>query len=345
MKSLTTFLLTVFLCSQLFAQTIESSAVWKHNFGEGYPCSSFLLDGNHLYFSAGSTKLRKLDASTGKMIWEAQTDIGFKGFIHGFDHDKAHIYLNGTSNGIHKVRKSDGSVVWSYDARFDDDVLNSVTLKNEILYVNPLDSGYFLALNAKDGKIHWLTDLESPVLGYSIEKDRIYCQQYNGHFTMIDLKSGKILKENKQLEKNRFYYRPMIWDNVVIACAPSKQIVAFNKKTLETVWTNTSGYFNMFSDDDHLFAYDHEFLYRIDPANGQELWKIRTGGRWMYKPNVVGSKVYLQGRRSFHILDLKTGKELHKEQFDHKSYTQPYIDRDFMYIGYGGIILKAPTPK
>lgn len=345
MKSLTTLLFTAFLCSLLFAQNIESSAVWKHNFGEGYPCSSFLLDGNNLYFSAGTTKLRKLDTSTGKMVWEAQTNIGYKGFIHGFDHDKDHVYLNGTSNGIHKIRKSDGSVVWNYAARFDDDVLNNVTLKNDILYANPLDSGYFLALNAKNGEVHWITDLESPVLGYTIEKDRIYCQQQSGTFTVIDLKSGKVLKENKLFEKNRFYYWPMMYGNTAIACSPGKQITAVNKKTLETVWTNDTGYFNMFSDDDHLFAYDYEFLYRIDPANGKELWKIPTGGRWMYKPNVVGSKIYLQGRRTFHVLDLKTGKELHQERFDHKSYTQPHIDGDFMYIGYGGTILKAPTPK
>jgi len=92
-------------------KTDEPVKLWQYNCS-GPITASLVLDGGVLYAAGEDTKLYKLDASTGKMLWAMPFFAGQK-ILHTPVVGRSLVYLNAGRNGLFGVSKESGQEVWN----------------------------------------------------------------------------------------------------------------------------------------------------------------------------------------------------------------------------------------
>ncbi|MFT5777102.1 MAG: outer membrane protein assembly factor BamB [Crocinitomicaceae bacterium] len=320
---------------------IDADATWKYQFESGYPNRNPSLDDEHIYFGSDMTPVKCLDRKTGELIWTSVAKVGSKGFFHTMAQDDESIYINGTQGIIYKINKEDGKVLWQKECRFDDDILNKITLLNDILYVNPYDS-VFLALNT-DGEEVWKTKLPTLIFSYTISDGEIYGNIGNGELVVLDALSGKIVHQKLVTKKSRFFPEPFVSDKTVIVSHTDGVLKAYDLQ-LKMKWSNAKdNYFRFYQVGDALVVMQKNKMLRLNPENGALIWEY-TVGDLQVAPTFFEGNIYVQGRDDFSILDVETGDLMYVSLFKHKSFMQPIVTRDEMILGYSGTILRIANP-
>jgi len=324
---------------------IEVKLLWRYDFAEGgYPNQRSAIDDKAFYFGSDLGNIRALDKETGKRIWEANTELGSKGFFHTIAQDDEYLYCNGTQGNIYKIDKKNGEVVWTVKTRFDDDVLNKINVVGDMIYANPVLQEFF-ALN-KDGEEVWKTKLPDLVFSYTIHNDKIYANVGVGSFMVLDASNGRILTTKEISGKFNYYPEPAIAENtVIISDLSTRQLKAFDSETMREKWIDSTHQFlSAYESNGVILAISNNQFARLSPADGSILWEVKDKYPRICDPVVFDDKVYLQSREKFIVIDVKSGKVLYESDFKHKSFMQPLVTKDAIYMGYNGKIMKAERP-
>ena len=323
---------------------IDAEPYWEYDFGSGYPNQNPAIDEANFYFGSDMTPVTCLDKNSGTVRWVSDVKVGSKGFFHSIAQDENFLYFNGTQGTIYKVDKNDGKATWSVKVPFDDDVLNKITVYNNLLFVNPLVK-MFIALD-KNGKEVWSTELSNPVFSYTIENSMIYANVGFGDFVVLDAKSGEILNQKHISSKVNFYPTPIVSKETLLLCDVGKEtITGYNPLTLEEKWKDSTNQFKgMYQSGEMVFAISDSEFSRLSPVDGSLLWSVPGEFDRICNPTVSAGKVFIQTRYMFFIIDTKNGNVLLRTPFEHMSYTQPLITENGIYVGYEGMITKLKHP-
>lgn len=324
---------------------VDENAEWIYDFEKGYPTCNMVLDDGVLYFGSTKTEITKLDASTGKRIWESKVSLVRKGFIHPIASDKSYLYFNGTQGNLYKVSKETGELIWTYEARFDDDVLCNIAIHKELLYVNTVDKD--LLVLDKDGELVWRLFFGSPISTFVISKNKLYGNLRNGELVVVDLKLKKMVKKIPLFSSSRGYYMSVVNKRTLILSNSNDSIVGLNVKTLKVKWTNENQILGLNSDG-IIISNDRENnrLLRISPQTGETIWSIQAsfGKKHLYSV-LFDNKLYVQkSKRKFLVLNPKTGKILAISSLPFKTWTKPVITKEYMYLGKNGKVFKVKNP-
>ena len=224
---------------------------------------------------------------------------------------------------------------------FDDDILNKVTVVEDMIFVNPV-SKEFLAFN-KEGKELWRTQLTDLAFSYTIHNDKIYANIGMGSFVVLDASNGRILTTKNTSGIINYYPEPAIAENTVIICDLSrKQLKAYDSETMREKWIDSTHQFmGAYESDGVVLAISNNRFSRISPSDGSILWEVKDKYPRICDPVVYDDKVYLQSREKIIVVDVKNGKVLYESIFKHKSFMRPIVTKDALYIGYNGRIMKA----
>ncbi|MDZ4757293.1 MAG: PQQ-binding-like beta-propeller repeat protein [Bacteroidota bacterium] len=352
MKTLSKIQLCLLLLSSLAANAQEENSIlkdsiWSYSIYK-YPCELPLIDSNSVYLGADVSPITCLDKKTGKLKWMLDVELAIhkKGFLHTIVGDnKGRIYFNGTAKNLYAADKKTGKILWKFDLKFDDDVCTKISLFNDTLFLNPVNP-IFIALTTA-GKVAWATDLSKFCTGYTMDKSTIFCQLKGGGFCLLSRRNGKLLKFVSETSRGEvFAHPPKYFDNTIVLGNERDSVRGLDKATFKTLWS-LNGAIIQCADNEQLYIHNDTLFMKTDPRNGNQLWRIYGDFAWFLQPTVYKSKVYLQTRHRFYIIDNETGEILYECPFNHKSYTKPIVENGIIYLGYAEnyVAVQDPTEK
>lgn len=323
---------------------IEKNIEWLNNSIKGEPSRNLLFDESSIYFGTMANKITKIDAYTGETIWVSNIPFGRNGFFHPLSADDDYFYCLGTQENIYKGSKKNGEIIWTYLAKFDDDVPNKITIFQDLLLVNPSDNK-FIAIN-KSGNLTWSTELESPVVSYTVNKDIIYGHLQNGNFIKINAVNGEVLNKARVFNPRRIYYEPAIINQTLLMTNSQDSLIGIDINSSKVKWVNHLDTINHFSRAGEIvLATSKHKLYRISPETGTTLWSIPLKTYDWIQTVYYDKAIYLQNSgNNFLIINPENGEILFSSPFYYKSFTLPIVTKKSIYTGFYNGISKFKNP-
>ncbi|GEM_PF-6733116 len=325
---------------------IENKVHWLQTDIEGNLTQHPAMDDRAIYLGSDKMGVSCISRKSGRIIWEAPLEQRFRGVFHTIAQSDSYLYFNGMQGGIYKVRKKDGKIIWWVDAPFDDDMLNKMILKDDMLYLNPLDRS-FLALDTNGIKV-WQTSLPEIVFSYTMADDKIYAYCDKGELIILNAVTGEIVGRRKAGEPALFYPTPVVVSNKLLVCdLATKTLRAFDAKSdfLNQIWENSEQQVTGIYASNGIVCYLSDNAFgRISPKDGSIIWSVPGDFKRICEPTFFDGKVYLQSRKEFIIVDAKTGEIEHRSVFERKSFMQPIVTNNAIYVGYEGNLLKLKHP-
>lgn len=168
------------------------------------------------------------------------------------------------------------------------------------------------AMENRTGKIQWAAE----GIGYqgspTIVGDKIYCNDIQGRFLILDLKTGQKLWEYFMIPKGNNWssVTPAVKENIVITGSSDGTVFAFDVEKKEKLWEFKSGesifrcsayntdYRSLLSsptisgDIVYLGSGDGK-LYALDIKNGEKKWEFNFGVPVLSTPAVVDNWLYI----------------------------------------------------
>ena len=184
---------------------------------------------------------------------------------------------------------ADGDVIWDLPIRENDDVpaVASVGLAydNGLVYVVSGD-GIVYAIEP-EGEIVWQQDTKNILRSAPVIKDgHLYVLSANNELFVLNTKDGSVAWTYKNLETDTNLLgmgNPALAYGVAVVPFSSGEIVAFDDKTGQVLWSNTLlSYrtFNQIADLSHILAapvIDGGVVYLIGNAHQMGAFKLKTG--------------------------------------------------------------------
>ncbi len=108
----------------------------------------------------------------------------------------ANHYFAASGAQIFAVNKHNGASVWQQS--IGNDISAGIATYNDLLLLGTVD-GYVVAVDASQGKIRWLADMGSEVIGLATDNDKaIAAKTANGHLHILAPDTGNILWSRKE---------------------------------------------------------------------------------------------------------------------------------------------------
>lgn len=205
-----------------------------------------------------------------------------------FTSDGTSVLVPSADHYLYALKPKDGSRSWRTDlgAPLSAEVV-SVTVDDEQLACTV--AGHDLVLIDLDGKIRWRTDIGGNHGGtVASDGDAIYVGSGDGNAYAVESSTGKIRWKVRIADHSDANYP-------------------------RTAYSSWSAYIRLLPDDGVLFT-TYEFAYRLDRANGDQVWATDTSqGQLLYTPPTVteeGILLFNGSNGSAHLHDPASGKEI-----------------------------------
>jgi len=268
---------------------IKIEEVWSESVGVGTDEQSLKLVpavGAGKIFAADRDGLvQARDLQTGRLIWEAETEINFSGGP-GLGRD---VVILGSSNAeVVALNIETGAQLWK--STVSSEVLSVPVVGNDIVAVRTTD-GEVVALDAKTGGKRWAYERNAPALSLRgtgsplISGDNIIAGYDNGKLIALRLNDGKYVWETSiAIPKGRTEIErlvdldvdPIVNNSVIYIASYQGGVAAVSELDGDVLWRNetASSHSGLSNDFSYLYLTDSEsHVWQVDQHNGASLWK------------------------------------------------------------------------
>ena len=272
-----------------YSPEVKIEEVWKESVGVGTDQQSLKL-----LPAVGAAKIvaadrnglvQARDLQTGRLIWEAETDVQFSGGP-GLGRD---VVILGSSNAeVLALNIETGAVLWK--SIVTSEVLSVPVVGNDIAVVRTTD-GEVVALDAKTGGKRWAYERNAPALSLRgtgspvISGDNVIAGYDNGKLIALRLSDGKYVWETSiAIPKGRSEIErlvdldvdPIVNNDVIYIASYQGGMAAISEADGDVLWRNetASSHSGLSSDFSYLYLSDAEsHIWQVDQHNGASLWK------------------------------------------------------------------------
>ena len=276
--------------------TVDLEVVWKKNIGEHNGSNFDIFHYEEFLFTATSDgTVKKLDKSTGDVLWEKNIIFTITSGISGDDEN----LIFSTSDGFLWSMNHDGELIWK---TLLGGAVNSLPIIHDSKITLKLNSYKIIQLNVKDGSIIWKYQAAIPPLtfksaGKLAQSDNVvYLGLPSGKLIAIDSPTGGLVWESNisrpkgatDIERaNDMTSHPVIDGPIIYGITTNGDISSLDRRNGKTIWTQPlSSFYGMVFNGSSLFVtHDTGSVYAVNKDDGEIKWrqstlkfrKIRTG--------------------------------------------------------------------
>ena len=247
--------------------------------------------------------------------------------------------------GVKALDYKSGKLLWSF--KVDKGVESSPALYEGKLYFGAND-GFLYALDAKSGELLWKIDTGAEILSSPVAAEgMLFFVNSADHIFAADALTGKSLWRYKRggggLYSIRMASSPSYREGILYLGFTDGTVAALVAFDGSVVWENnlTSRHGLRFTDIDsspvldgdtlYVASYD-DWLFAIDAAEGDILWKVRTGG--FSTPVVDEKRLYFGDKKGrFLAFDKNSGERVWEYTLKEGVPTSAIIIGDYIIFG------------
>ena len=315
---------------------------WKFKTGGPVQSSASLSDGN-VYFGSGDSSLYAVDEKTGQLLWRFRT----AGPVHSTPAIDNGIIFFGSYDGVfYALDKDNGSIEWTFktdgerrfaakgihgnkpkDSLMQDEwdfFLSSPVVKDDIVYFGT-GSGYFYALNKKNGDQKWKFKTgeiihSSPAVAYG----NVYFGSWDTYLYALNSETGKEVWKFKTGEDTAYYNQTgiagsaMIADSILFFGCRDAHLYALDAINGKLKWKRFNDYSwvscspVVYKDKLIYTTSDSKSLVALNKLTGDSIYQVDNAKGWILSsPSLAGNTVYfgdLLG--NLNAFDADNGKRL-----------------------------------
>jgi len=278
------------------------------------------LVGDAVYAAARDGTVRRLDAASGRLRWQASAGSRLSA---GVGADAASVAVANEEGEVTVLEAATGKLRWR--ARVSSEVLAAPTLGAGLVLVRSIDNRIF-AFGAEDGKRRWVYQrAASPLIvrtpaGAVIDGDSVYAGFRGGKLAAIALSNGGLRweatvalpKGSTELERvTDVVGAPVVQGREVCAAAYQGRVACYEMANGRQIWARElSSLTGVSADARYAFAADDRgAVHALEHASGRSVWKQdRLAHRELSLPLPVGNAVAVGDFEGYvHFLARDTG--------------------------------------
>ncbi len=328
-------------------QTLWTASAGKGTDGQRLELVPYVHDGR-VYVADSEGNVEALDATNGRRIWEAETELALSGGPGAGDG----LVLVGSRDGdLVALDAANGQEKWR--TQLTSEILSVPKAANGRVVVHTMDGNLF-GLNAADGKKVWNFKRSVPVLSLRgssspvINGNKVICGFASGKLISFDLLTGELLWESSiSISSGRTELERMVdidgklavVDGVIYVATFQGDLAAVSLDTGVVLWRrDMSSHAGVDADMFQVYIADAEDqVWAIDPQNGAALWKQkRLHARKLSAPAVLGKFVLVGDLEGYvHWISSENGSLVGRTRVgDAPISTSPIIREGVAYV-YG----------
>ena len=332
--------------------SIQIQTLWSTTAGEGTEGQRLELVPyvykDKVYVADSEGNVEALNASTGKRLWEVETELPLSGGP-------------GAGGGLVLVGSRDGDVV-ALDAasgqeqwrkRVSSEILSVPQTDLGMVVVHTMD-GRLFGLSAESGEEVWSYTRSVPVLSLRgssspvISGTKVICGFASGKLMAFDLVSGELLWESSiSAPRGRTELERMvdidgelaIVEGVVYVATFQGDLAAVSEDTGVVLWRrNMSSHAGTGADFRQIYVSDAEdYVWAVEPRNGAALWKQKKlRARKLSAPAVMGDFILVGDFEGYvHWLSNEDGRMVARIRVGKEPISTPPIVKEGVAYVYG----------
>lgn len=344
--------------------------IWAFETG-GQIWSTPVVNGETIFFGSDDGNFYALDLSSGEEIWRFSTDglVRSRGAICD-----GKVVFAGDDGLLYALDPVSGAVVWELDTEsgdisrrlpapdppYDYDYIASSPVCFEgNVYVGSA-AGDLLAVDLASGKEDWRFETNGKIRSTPLAHGgRIYLGSWDQHIYALDAATGE---EIWKFDTGGIVQSsPAMGEGMLFVGSRNPKVFALNMDTGEPAWeyVHADGSWvessAVHADGTvYIGSSDALALQALNPADGAELWRYKTGGWSWSTPVVSGDTVYIGAvsaypyyfegvtlERGLHAVDRNTGTSKWRFETDELTggyltggvYSSPAVTDRAIYVG------------
>ncbi len=304
------------------------------------------------------------EVRTPEIKWK--TYIGIQGYLNNTIINSGDVYVGSSGNthnqpdsldGIYSVKKSTGKINWHFKTLTD---ANGVAFSKNKIYATS-DDGYLRCISAGDGKEVWSIQREGELYSQPLViNNSVIIGDATGVILIIDINSGKIIKENKVASSN--VRGGLSSDGENIYATFVEGIIACLDKNGNLKWKVKGEFNDQFGEDFYgIYAsptiydnnlivpfirstyYDTPAVYAYNKTNGELVWRATdnsgdTSGNVRSSVAIANGYIYYGSTYSNTLARLNLADGILVNEYPmgkptHPHWPSPVIANNMLYLG------------
>jgi outer membrane protein assembly factor BamB len=289
--------------------------LWKYSAGKdaGFDATAVVAHGA-IYAGDNAGTFHAIRLADGTAIWKKE--FADSGFGASAAIEKGQLYVGDMNGAIYCLATADGKELWNQ--KLDGEVYAGPSLNGEdVLFTS--EAGTLSCRNKHDGKERWQFHIEAPLrCTPTISGGRVVLAGCDSLLHLIDVADGKEIATveidgptgaTPAMRDERAYFGTESGTFFAVG------IPADGEKKPTVAWTYRDPQRNhpiraAAVVDKHVVVYGSQgkAIYGLDPASGQEKWKVPTRSRVESSPVIAGNRVVVATTAGkIYLLDTATG--------------------------------------
>ena len=306
----------------LWTANLGSDSLWASNEASGNlsPLDVFVYE-NFLFSISHDGRIKKIDLSSGKFIWEKTFDFKVTAGISG---DSDYLFFVSSEGDLWCLDHS-GKELWK---TYVGGQVAVSPLPYALSVTVKLNYNKFVQLNSLDGSIKWQYQSSNPPLTINTQGRMVYGDGViysglpEGKLAAIEAETGALIWEasassSKRLTEidraNDITSQPMIDGMIIYAISSNNgKINAIDRKTSQIVWDRPLSSFlglNLYGND-IIVVHETNSIYSLENEAGKTNWRnIDLQYRNIGRGVIIGDSLAVGDFAGYlHFIDLKNGK-------------------------------------
>ena len=350
---------------------ISVNTLWSTEIGEGTDGRRLSLipaiHGGRLYVADAGGRVVALDAGTGKVLWERETDLPLSG---GPEVNANHLVLGSSDGDLVVFSVREGTALWN--ARLDSEILSVPRIAGTAVVVHTLDDSVY-AFDLGSGDRLWRYTYPAPILTLRGSSTPVVTEKSaivgisGGKLVNLELETGLPLWETTvtpprgRSELARIAdidADPIVVDDIIYVATYNGDLAAVDLASGSVLWRRQlSAHAGLTASDGRLYITDSDDLvWAAMPTDGTGTWKQEAlKYRRLTAPAVLGNLVAVGDLEGYvHWLDRRDGRLVAQVEVTNGPITgRPLVAGGKLYVyGDDGTVAAlsagsppAPPPK
>lgn len=281
---------------EVYAIRADAKVSWKYKIESAIEAAPLVFD-NRVIFGAMDGILRSVDATTGKLIWEYETENRILGSANIWQSGGKELVIVGSyDNYLHAVVPSTGKPVWKIET---ENYIHGTPaiFKNNVVFGGC--DGILRVVNAFNGQLIGNHNLQVYLASSpAISANRAFIGDYDGGFFAIDLNTHKLVwKKEKQSDLSVLLATPAVDGGRAVIGSEDKVLYCYDTETGDILWKfRTNGRITgsaVISQDNVLFCSRDGTINIVSLKTGRKKWGFDTGKPVSSTPAVIEKRFYV----------------------------------------------------